>query len=86
MSDEEKTPVYLMGEDDFKVGMHPEAEGLILLAFPKTNICLGFKLESAEKLHDELCLALALLGAGGEEVDMGALPPLETPQGRRQDN
>lgn len=82
----EPTPVYVIGANECRIGLHPDADGMVLLAFPKNNMCLGFKLEIAMALHDDLCMALAML-TGGEETDNpAALPPLDKPMGLRQDN
>jgi hypothetical protein len=87
LKEDESVPAYVIGPGECRVGFHPEADGMVLLAFPKNKICLAFKGEDALKLHDELCLALAMLGIGGEdEEDQAELGPMGVAPKPRMDN
>lgn len=78
------TPVYIVGKGECRVGMHPDAPGMVLLAFPKNELCLAFTGEDAVELHDGICMALAMLGFGGEEDAQAGLAP--NGGSRRTDN
>lgn len=69
------TPVYVIGDGDLHVGLHPEAPDMVLLAFPKQNMCLGLPLALAKSLHDGVCLAIEILEGVEEPTTGGASRP-----------
>ena len=57
---------------------------MVLLAFPKNDLCLAFRGEDAVELHNGICMALAMLGFGGEEDQQAELAGMSGQ--RRTDN
>jgi hypothetical protein len=73
--EENNVPVFVVGEGDCHVGLHPEAPDMILLAFVKQGLCLGFPISLAKSLHDGLCLAIGILEGEEETIEGAAKRP-----------
>lgn len=69
MTDEEKLSVWIMDADDIKIASTGREDAPLVLVIPKAGVGLGFSLENAAKLHDNLCMALSMMSPDEDELN-----------------
>jgi hypothetical protein len=71
----ETTRAYIIPEEDFNVGVTPEAPNHVIITIPKADIAFAFPLDSVQKLHDMICAAIVMLeGKDVEGKDSNEIP------------